>query len=53
MTVATTALDVALAVLTSPITLVIAGLAALAAGIIYAYKHSETFRNIVDAMWAT
>jgi hypothetical protein len=53
MTVATTALDVALAILTSPITLVIVGLAALAAGIIYAYKHSETFRNIVDAMWAT
>jgi hypothetical protein len=52
MTVATTALDVALAVLTSSITLVIVGLAALAAGIIYAYKHSETFRNIVNAMWA-
>jgi hypothetical protein len=53
MTVATVALDTALAVLTSPITLVIAALALLAAGIIYAYRHSETFRKIVNAMWAT
>jgi hypothetical protein len=53
MTAATVALDAALAVLTSPITLAIAAIAALAAGIIYAYKHSETFRKIVDTMWAT
>jgi 3D (Asp-Asp-Asp) domain-containing protein len=53
MTVATVALDTALAVLTSPITLVIAALALLAAGIIYAYRHSETFRKIVNTMWAT
>jgi hypothetical protein len=33
----------------NPLGLVIAGLVALAAGLIYAYKHSETFRNIVHA----
>jgi tape measure domain-containing protein len=32
----------------NPVFAVIAGIAALAAGLIYAYKHSETFRNIVD-----
>lgn len=32
----------------NPIGLVIIAIAALAAGLIYAYKHSETFRNIVD-----
>jgi phage-related minor tail protein len=32
-----------------PITLIVVALAALAAGLIYAYKHSETFRRIVDA----
>lgn len=42
------ALDAALAVLTSPITAVIAGIALLVAGLVYAYKHSETFHNIVD-----
>lgn len=35
---------------TNPIILVIAAIAALAAGFIYAYKHSETFRNIVDSI---
>lgn len=35
----------------NPIGLVIALIAALAGGIIYAYKHSETFRKIVDATW--
>jgi hypothetical protein len=49
---ATTALDAALAVLTSPITLTIAALVALGAGLVYAYKHSETFRNIVDGAFA-
>ena len=32
----------------NPIGLVVTAIAALAAGLIYAYKHSETFRNIVD-----
>ncbi|NUQ32424.1 MAG: phage tail tape measure protein, partial [Dermatophilaceae bacterium] len=32
----------------NPIGLIITGIAALAAGIIYAYKNSETFRKIVD-----
>jgi hypothetical protein len=32
----------------NPIGIVIVAIAALAAGIIYAYKHSETFRKIVD-----
>lgn len=31
-----------------PIGLLITALAALAAGLIYAYEHSETFRNVVD-----
>lgn len=31
----------------NPIGLVVIGIAALAAGLIYAYKHSETFRNTV------
>ena len=33
----------------NPISLIIIGIAALAAGLIYAYQHSETFRTIVDA----
>ena len=33
----------------NPISLIIIGVAALAAGLIYAYQHSETFRTIVDA----
>ncbi|QIS06754.1 phage tail tape measure protein [Nocardia brasiliensis] len=33
----------------SPVGLIVIGVAALVAGLIYAYKHSETFRNIVDA----
>ena len=32
----------------NPIGIVVVAIAALAAGIIYAYKHSETFRRIVD-----
>ena len=38
----------ALAVATSPITLVVVAIALLAAGLVLAYKKSETFRNIVD-----
>lgn len=35
----------------NPIGLVVAALAALAAGLIYAYKENETFRNAVNAAW--
>jgi phage-related protein len=36
----------------NPIALVVIAIAALAAGLIYAYKHSETFRNIVQGAFA-
>ena len=36
----------------NPITLVVVALAALAAGLVYAYKKSDTFREIVDRAWA-
>lgn len=42
------ALNAALAVTTAPIGLVVVAIAALAAGIVYAYQNSETFRNIVQ-----
>ncbi|MGZ6838563.1 MAG: hypothetical protein ACXVGE_22090 [Blastococcus sp.] len=45
---ATFLLDGAMAVLASPITVVIAAIAALAIGLIYAYNHSKTFRDIVQ-----
>lgn len=35
----------------NPIGIVIVAIAALVAGIIYAYNHSETFRKIVQAAW--
>jgi len=35
----------------NPIGIVVAALAALVAGLVYAYNHSETFRKIVDAAW--
>lgn len=35
----------------NPIGVIVVAIAALAAGIIYAYNHSETFRKIVDAAW--
>jgi minor tail protein len=38
--------------LANPIGLVIIGLTALVAGVILAYRHSETFRNIVQGAWA-
>ena len=47
--VATTALDVALAILTSPITLVVAAVALLVGGIILAYNHFKPFHDAVDA----
>lgn len=36
----------------NPIGLIILAIAALVIGIIYAYKHSETFRNIVQGAWS-
>jgi TP901 family phage tail tape measure protein len=38
--------------LANPIVLIIAAIIALVAAIIVAYKNSETFRNIVNAVWA-
>lgn len=40
----------AVAVATSPITLIIAAIAALAAGIYYAYNHWDGFRKVVDTV---
>lgn len=40
------------ALLANPIGLVVIAIAALVAGIIYAWKNSETFRTIVLAVWA-
>lgn len=34
-----------------PVGLIIAGIAAVSAGLIYAYKNSETFRGVVDGLW--
>lgn len=50
-TVTTLALGVAMKVALGPIGIVITIVAALVAVIIYAYKHNETFRKIVDAVW--
>jgi hypothetical protein len=36
----------------NPIGLVIVAIAALAAGVVIAYKKSETFREVVDSVWA-
>ena len=36
----------------NPIGLVVTAIAALVAGIIYAYNNSETFRNIVNKLWS-
>lgn len=35
----------------NPIGLVVAAIAALVAGVIYAYTHFEGFRNVVDTVW--
>ncbi len=48
---ATWALAAAMTVLTSPITLIVVGIGLLIAGLIYAYRHSETFRNILSTIW--
>ena len=52
-TIAWTAVQWALnaALTANPIGLVIAAIALLIAGIVLAYKNSETFRKIVDALW--
>lgn len=42
--------NAALAVLLSPITLIVLGVAALVVGVILAYKHITVFRNAVDAV---
>lgn len=44
------AMAAAFAALFSPITLIIGAVAAVAAGLYYAYQQSETFRNAVDAV---
>lgn len=53
-TIAWTAVQWALniALNANPIGLIVIAIAALVAGIIYAYQNSETFRNIVQAVWA-
>jgi hypothetical protein len=37
----------------NPIGLVIIAIAGLTAGLIYAYNHSKTFRDVVNAVWAS
>lgn len=49
---AMTALGVAVRFATGPIGLIIIGLTLLVGGLIYAYKHSETFRNIVNGVFS-
>lgn len=41
------------ALLANPVGIVVTALAALAAGLVVAYRQSETFRNIVDGTWKT
>lgn len=41
----------AVALLTNPVFLIIAGLAALVIAIIYCWKHFKTFRDVVKAVW--
>ncbi len=49
---ATFLLDGAMAILTSPIFLIVAAIALLVGAVVYAYFHFETFRRIVDSVWA-
>lgn len=44
-------LGIAFTIAANPIILVIAAIAALAAGVVYAYKHSQTFRDIVSKVF--
>ena len=48
--VAQVALNIALTA--NPIGIVVVAIAALAAGIVIAYKKSQTFRNIVESIWS-
>lgn len=48
-TVAQRALNIVMRL--NPIGLIITAIAALVAGVIYAYKHSEKFRRFVDLLW--
>ena len=48
--VAQVALNIALTA--NPIGIVVVAIAALAAGIVVAYRRSETFRNIVESVWS-
>lgn len=50
LSIATGALNAVMSA--NPIALVVLAIAALIAGIVLAYKNSETFRNIVQAAWA-
>lgn len=47
---ASSGLSAAMAAVGGPVVLIIAGIAALAAGAIYAYQHFEGFRNVVDGV---
>lgn len=51
-TAATTAFGVAVAVATSPVTLIIAAILLAVGAVILLYKHSETFRGIVDGAFS-
>lgn len=44
-------LGVAIGILTSPISLIIAAIALLVAGIVYLWNTNETFRNTIIAIW--
>lgn len=46
-----TALQATMAVATGPIGIIVAAIAALTAAVIYAYKNSQTFRDIVHKVW--
>ncbi len=50
-TAATTAFGVALAIVTSPITLVVVGIAALVAGIVYLATQTQFFQKTWSAVW--
>lgn len=50
VTAATAAFNLVLAL--NPISLIVIAIAALIAGLVYAYNHFETFRLIVDRVWA-
>lgn len=50
--VAFSALGAVIAFITSPITLVVAAITAVIAAFTYFYRNNETFRNIVQGVWA-